>query len=165
MHSSIALLCAVSSLYVATVTAAPAGLSPIPQNVYPSQSIPTSATPTTSSADMATVTPAPARRKPAHEAIRILEQLVLPQSISSSSTSSVSSSTFVFMITRPTKPAAKPSNLAARMMTNEDTSFGPLADLVFPQKISSSVSSTSSRTAFELSPTRHPLAVPVAAGP
>ncbi|KAI4281622.1 MAG: hypothetical protein L6R38_003563 [Xanthoria sp. 2 TBL-2021] len=117
--------------------------------------------------------PAPVQKRQARGDINILEEFVLPQSISSSPSSSLPSSTFAFVITRPTRPAAVPVKLAERDAqkgaTNEDKTFGPLADLVFPQMMSSSSSSSSaspsSTPAFELSPSRHPLAAPIDGNP
>lgn len=219
MHSSISLFLAASSLYVARGIAAPAGMSPNARDA-PRQTILTSPTSTTSGIELATMTPAPAQKRQAVGAtgdINILEDFVLPQSISSSSSSTSSSSSFVFIITRPTPPAgipvpvqkrqalgninmledfvlpqsissssstttsstfafairptapaAAPVNLAERnapkALKNEDPSFGALAGLVFPQKISSSsaIPTPTPTPTAELSPSRHPLARPIA---
>ncbi|KAL9035721.1 MAG: hypothetical protein Q9180_004706 [Flavoplaca navasiana] len=114
--------------------------------------------------------PAPVQKRQALGNINMLEDFVLPQSISSSS-STTTSSTFAFVV-RPTAPAAAPVNLAERnvprALKNEDPSFGALAALVFPQKISSSSAvptptpTPTPTPAAELSPSRHPLARPVA---
>ena len=110
--------------------------------------------------------PVPVQKRQALGNINMLEDFVLPQSISSSS-STTTSSTFAFVI-RPTAPPAAPVNLAERnvpkALNNEDPSFGALAALVFPQKISSSsaVPTPTPTPAAELSPSRHPLARPIA---
>lgn len=223
MYSSITLFLAASSLYVAHITAAPAGWSPNARDVPPSQI----STPTTPDVDLATVTAAPAEKRQilgtleSAGNINMLEDFVLPQSISSSSSASSSSnsssmsriprptpgprvrapiqerqafgninmledfvlpqsirpspspsmpsSTFASVTTGPTPTAAARVTLVGRnaqkAASNEDDAFGPLADLVFPQKISSSSASPSSTPAFELSPSRHPLAPPVVGSP
>ncbi|KAI4110899.1 MAG: hypothetical protein LQ339_000901 [Xanthoria mediterranea] len=222
MYSSITLFLAASSLYVAHITAAPAGWSPNARD-FPSQI----STPTTPDIDPATVTAAPAEKRrilgslESAGNINMLEDFVLPQSISSSSSassssssmsriprptpgprvrgpiqkrqalgninmledfvlpqsirpspsSSMPSSTFASVTTGPTPTAAARVTLVGRnaqkAASNEDDAFGPLADLVFPQKISSSSSSASpsSTPAFELSPGRHPLAPPIVDSP
>ncbi|KAL8736686.1 MAG: hypothetical protein Q9166_000052 [cf. Caloplaca sp. 2 TL-2023] len=160
MYTSISLIFAFSSL-LGNVMAAPAALPPDVRDIVPSQSVSSSTAPTTPNIDMATVTPIAAQKRQANGDINILEDLVIPQKISSSSssTSGLPSSTFEFVIARPTKLAAQPAQLAERdaqkAAKNDDTTFGALAALSFPQKISSSASATLTAT-NELSPTRLP---------
>ncbi|KAL8655953.1 MAG: hypothetical protein Q9226_002845 [Calogaya cf. arnoldii] len=114
--------------------------------------------------------PARVQKRQARGDINMLEDIVLPQSISSATPSVSSSSSFVFRITRPTPPAAAPVKLAERddhlkAAKNEDNSFGLLADLSFPQMISSSSATPSPTPAAVLSPSRHPLAPSIEAPP
>ncbi|KAL8771840.1 MAG: hypothetical protein Q9209_002778 [Squamulea sp. 1 TL-2023] len=156
-------------LFVENVVAAPAGSPPNARDLTPSLTISVPTTLTTSDINLATVTPAPAQKRQAIGDINILDELegVLPQRISPSSSLGASSSTFEFIITRPTAPAAAAARVVQRNAqiapNDEGASFGLLNDLSFPQKISSSSTSSSSTTAFELSPTRYPGAAPVAA--
>ncbi|KAL8786649.1 MAG: hypothetical protein Q9213_002678 [Squamulea squamosa] len=171
MHSPISLVLVALSFSVANVVAAPAGPPPNARDVAPSQTISRPATLTTSDIDLATVTPAPVPKRQAIGDINILDELegVFPQRISSSSSLGASSSTFEFIITRPTAAAAAPVRITRRnaqiVPNDEGASFGVLNDISFPQKISSSIpsSSSSSSTAFELSPTRYPGVAPAAA--
>ncbi|KAI4238785.1 MAG: hypothetical protein L6R40_005640 [Gallowayella cf. fulva] len=158
MHASISVILATSSLYFSIVAAAP---------VATSQSVSPPITPTTPSADTATVTPMPIQRRQVRNGdINILNDLVIPQSASTSSSTNSSSSTFAFIITRPTKAAAKPAKLAdrdaAKLGSNEDRAFGALADLSFPQKISSSSATPTPTPMNELNINRRPAATPAA---
>ena len=113
--------------------------------------------------------PARVQKRQARGDINILEDIVLPQAISSATPSASSTSSFVFRITRPTPSPGAPVNLAERddhpkAGTNQDKTFGLLADLSFPQMKSSSATPSPTPTAV-LSPSRHPLAPPIGAPP
>ncbi|KAL9000677.1 MAG: hypothetical protein Q9169_000713 [Polycauliona sp. 2 TL-2023] len=116
------------------------------------------------------VLPAPVQKRQARGDINMLEDFVFPQKKVSSSSAAASSSTFAFVITRPTPPAAAPGRLGGRDVLpqaapNDDNAFGPLEELVFPQKVSSSSGTASPSATPELSPSRHPLAAPIDANP
>ncbi|KAL8688684.1 MAG: hypothetical protein Q9218_005468 [Villophora microphyllina] len=137
MYATISIAFAISTLYIGNTIAAPAGLPPNVRDIVPSSTTSFVATPT--------ITPKPVRRN-LEGVLDPLDDLVFPQMISPSVTSSSSSSsTFEFRI--HTKPTAKPAshesrNLAKKAQSQEDP-FGGLGELSFPQKISASASTTS----------------------
>ncbi|KAI4251162.1 MAG: hypothetical protein LQ352_005024 [Teloschistes flavicans] len=102
----------------------------------------------TSNINTPAITPKPIRRN-LEGAMDSLDDLVFPQMISPSPTSSTASSTFEFRIhTKATAtPASHDSRNLAKKAQEQGNPFGGLADLSFPQKISASSSSAPAPTA------------------
>ncbi|KAL8704161.1 MAG: hypothetical protein Q9201_002659 [Fulgogasparrea decipioides] len=151
MHASIPLTLAISTLCIKNTMAAPAALPPNARNVAPTQSTSPPATSTTSNLYAQTVTPKPIRRRMPQNNFGGLEDLVFPQMISSSPTSSSASTAFEFVVTHHPKPTGRAVTLAAEDPAQEaqkrDENFGLLGELSFPQKISASPSAPPSATA------------------
>ncbi|KAI4156437.1 MAG: hypothetical protein L6R39_001108 [Caloplaca ligustica] len=137
--------------------------APVAQNVAlssPTSSAPTSSAPTsTTGVCTSTITP-PAGEKRALGDIHDLDALVFPQMISSTPSPSpcASSSTFAFEYASQARSTGQPVKLVAKNIrraasSNQGSSLGALADLVFPQAISSSARPSSTQTGFEMSST------------
>ncbi|KAI4200466.1 MAG: hypothetical protein LQ350_003914 [Teloschistes chrysophthalmus] len=125
MYATITLALSISSLLIGTTMAAPVGLPPNAKDTITS---------TTSDID---------RRNP-EGAFGSLGDLVFPQKISPSQTSSTTaSSTFEFRI-KHAKPTVTPASHESRDLNRP---FGGLSDLSFPQKVSASSSSAPAPTA------------------
>lgn len=157
MYHSILLAFEVSSLFLGNILAAPAAPPAMARFITPSPVTSLPPTSTTSDASTSTITALAGEKRQGN--IHDLDALVFPQFISSTPTSSAASSTFVFevahqvkarAIDRPVKSAAKALRKAP---SNQGSSFGPLAELSFPQAISSSATASSTQTGFEISET------------
>ncbi|KAL8738297.1 MAG: hypothetical protein Q9181_000886 [Wetmoreana brouardii] len=151
MHASISLTFVISTLCIRNTMAAPAALPPNARNVAPSQSTSPPVTSTTSDLYAAAVTPKPIRRRTPQNHFGGLDDLVFPQMIRSSPTSSSGSTAFEFTVTHHPKPTGRAVTLAAEDSAQEaqkrDENFGVLEELSFPQKISASPSAPPSPTA------------------
>ncbi|KAL8949376.1 MAG: hypothetical protein Q9222_004512 [Ikaeria aurantiellina] len=146
------------------VAAAPAGQPPSKEvDPFRPDSPPVTMTPV--EASQASITPVPAQKRD-QGSFGSLEDLVFPQHISPSPTSSVLSTTLAFQIASGQKPTLVSEVVAARDVPEDarkrasgssGSGFGPLEELSFPQMISSSSSSTaSSATATQtFGPTEH----------
>ncbi|KAL8800099.1 MAG: hypothetical protein Q9182_005411 [Xanthomendoza sp. 2 TL-2023] len=156
MHASVPSILAASSFYFGNIAAAPAASPPNARDVAHFESSSPITTSTTPNVDLPVVTSMPVEKRQGKGDIYLLNDIVIPQHASarSSSSTSLSSSTFAFVITRPTKAptpsAAEPADLVERVVAkaaaNPDESLRSLADLSFPQMISSSSSTTASPT-------------------
>ncbi|KAL8715927.1 MAG: hypothetical protein Q9220_000594 [cf. Caloplaca sp. 1 TL-2023] len=154
MFATVPLSLVVAFLYLQTIAAAPASQPPSREvDFYKPDSSPQTTTPIEASA--ALITPAPARKRD-QGGFGSLDDLVFPQKISASSTSSTASSTFEFLIGNGRKPTLAPEAVAARDIPKDahrraaaspESDFGLLAELSFPQKISSSSSSSATSSA------------------
>ncbi|KAL9002941.1 MAG: hypothetical protein Q9188_004160 [Gyalolechia gomerana] len=156
MYHSIPIAFALSSCYLGYIIAAPAAL---PLNARDAAPSPTATIPYASTITAATLS----NSKRANPELGSLNDFVVPQKISSGPSSSTSTtSSFVFSVTRRATADDKPVKLVAKEVPNEarqgDPSFGSLEDFSIPQAISSpsANSSSTSTDSFELSPTSPP---------
>ncbi|KAL9579596.1 MAG: hypothetical protein Q9212_005020 [Teloschistes hypoglaucus] len=139
MYATITLALSISSLFVVNTIAAPVGLPPNARDTITS---------TTSDIDTPAIALKPVRRTP-EGAFGSLGDLVFPQKISPSPTSSTASSTFEFRI-KHGKPTVTPASHESRDLVKKaqlGKPFGGLSDLSFPQKVSASSSSAPAPTA------------------
>lgn len=153
MYQSIPIAFTLSSFYLGNIIAAPAALPIKGRDAAPP---PTATTPYASTITAAT---SPIMKR-VEQDLGSLGDLVAPQKISSSPLASTSTtSSFLLDVTSPPEANNKPVKLMAKDVQHEarqqDSSFGSLEDLSFPQKVSSaSANASSTATVFELSPTR-----------
>ncbi|KAL8638525.1 MAG: hypothetical protein Q9228_004328 [Teloschistes exilis] len=139
MHATITLALSISSLFIGNTMAAPLGLPPNARDTITSP---------TSNIDTPAVGPKSVRRNP-EEAFGSLSDLVFPQKISPSPTSSTASSTFEFRIHMKSTatPASHETRNLAKKAQEPGRPFGGLSDLTFPQEVSASSSSAPAPTA------------------
>ncbi|KAL8934331.1 MAG: hypothetical protein Q9211_005287 [Gyalolechia sp. 1 TL-2023] len=163
MYHSIPVAFALSSFYLGHIIAAPAAL---PLNARDAALFPTATTPPASTITAVTL-PEWKRDDPD---LGSLNDLVIPQGISSSplpSTGTSTTSSFMFRVTRRATAKDRPVRVVAKDVSDEawqeDPSFGSLGDLRIPAKISSaSANASATSTSFELSPTNPPVGPVVA---
>ncbi|KAL9598505.1 MAG: hypothetical protein Q9219_004478, partial [cf. Caloplaca sp. 3 TL-2023] len=127
------------------IVAAPVALSPNARDGAPGQITSVTATIYTSNTGTAATASLPLEKRAAQQSdIDVLEDIVFPQKISASpsSTTSAASSTFEFSVNQPPEPTPTPVQLARKNIQHEarqrESGFGALEELSFPQKISSS---------------------------